>query len=97
FLEMFHNNLLDVNIDQSPYGTHSFHHGGCQYFASHKQWPLKTICEWGGWSSEFTHLTIVKYLISWNDNPTERQEDLTNPYQAPAKKCFSCGRSCHCA
>jgi hypothetical protein len=94
---MFHNNLLDVNIDPSPYGTHSFRRGGCQYFASYKRWPLKIICEWGGWSSEFTNMTIVKYLISWNDNPTERREDLTNPHRAPAKKCFSCGRSCHCA
>ncbi|KAF8219849.1 hypothetical protein L208DRAFT_1337373, partial [Tricholoma matsutake] len=58
FLEMFHNNLLDVNIDPSPYSTHSFcRRGGCQYFASHNlRWSLRTICEWGGWSTEFTNL-----------------------------------------
>ncbi|KAF8233880.1 hypothetical protein L208DRAFT_1264826 [Tricholoma matsutake] len=61
---MFCNNLLDVNIDPFAYGTHSFHRGGCQHFASHKHWSLRTICEWGGWSTEFTNLTIVKYLIS---------------------------------
>ncbi|KAF8802224.1 hypothetical protein BYT27DRAFT_7244876 [Phlegmacium glaucopus] len=33
-LEMFHNNLVDIGIDPSPYGTHSFRRGGCQYFAS---------------------------------------------------------------
>ncbi|PBK83564.1 hypothetical protein ARMGADRAFT_1048412 [Armillaria gallica] len=30
------------------------------------------ICKWGGWSTDFSHLTIVKYLISANDTPTLR-------------------------
>ncbi|KAI3619620.1 DNA breaking-rejoining enzyme [Moniliophthora roreri] len=30
FLEKFRNNLIDISIDPNPYGTHSFHHGGCQ-------------------------------------------------------------------
>jgi hypothetical protein len=97
FLEMFHNNLLDVGIDPHPYGTHSFRHGGCQYLASERRWPLRRICEWGGWSTEFTHLTIVKYLISSNDDPMERREDFFNPERVPVAKCFSCGRSCPCA
>ncbi|PIL25798.1 hypothetical protein GSI_11548 [Ganoderma sinense ZZ0214-1] len=33
FLECFRNNLLDVDIDPWPYGTHSFRRGGCQYLA----------------------------------------------------------------
>jgi hypothetical protein len=71
FLELFRNNLLDVNIDHYPYGTHSFRRGGCQYFASYHQWSLQWICDWGGWSTEFSNMTIVKYLISWNDDPLE--------------------------
>lgn len=97
FLELFRNNLLDVGIDPYPYGTHSFRRGGCQFLASVLRWPLRRICDWGGWSSEFTSLTIVKYLISWNDDPTERREDLLDPNRAPAMMCFTCGRSCHCA
>ncbi|KIK72417.1 hypothetical protein PAXRUDRAFT_799015 [Paxillus rubicundulus Ve08.2h10] len=71
FLEMFWNNLLDVNVDPAPYGTHSFWHGGCQYLHIERRWPLRRICEWGGWSQEFTNLTIVKYLISLNDDSLE--------------------------
>jgi len=33
-LEMFHLNLLDIGIDPSPYRTHLFRRGGCQYFSS---------------------------------------------------------------
>ncbi|CAA7269937.1 unnamed protein product [Cyclocybe aegerita] len=97
FLEMFRNNLLDLDIDPYPYGTHSFRRGGCQYLASQRRWTIRQICSWGGWSLEFSNLTIVRYLISWNDNPTERREDLFNPTRPPALKCYHCGRSCHCA
>ena len=97
FLELFRNNLLDINIDPAPYGTHSFRRGGCQYLSSERRWLLRRICEWGGWSTEFSNLTIVKYLLSWNDNPTERREDFFNPDIQPAKKCYHCGRSCPCA
>ena len=97
FLEMFRNNLLDINIDPTAYGTHSFRRGGCQYLSSERRWSLRRICEWGGWSTEFTNLTIVKYLISWNDDPTEKREDFLNPNREPALKCFTCGRSCPCA
>ncbi|KAF8871192.1 hypothetical protein CPB84DRAFT_1818238 [Gymnopilus junonius] len=89
FLELFHNNLLDVGVDPIPYGTHSFRRGGCQY--------LSSLCNWGGWSTEFSNLTIVRYLISWNDDPTDKREDYFNPAQQPAVKCFQCRRSCHCA
>ena len=30
------------------------------------------------------NLTIVKYLISWNDNPLELHEDFLDPNHAPA-------------
>ena len=97
FLELFRNNLLDININHYLYGTHSFRRGGCQYFAAYRRWSLRRICDWGGWSTEFSNLTIVKYLISWNDNPLELREDFLDPNRAPAVHCSSCGRSCHCA
>lgn len=97
FLEMFRNNLLDVGVDFVPYGTHSFRRGGCQWLSVERRWPLRQICEWGGWSQEFTHLTIVKYLISWNDNPHVNRDDFFNMKRAPARVCPTCNRSCHCA
>jgi hypothetical protein len=97
FLELFRNNLLDVGIDPHPYGTHSFRRGGCQYLSSERRWPIRRICEWGGWSTEFTSLTIVKYLISWNDDPTEPREAYFDPNRAPTVKCPTCGRTCPCA
>ncbi|KJA17138.1 hypothetical protein HYPSUDRAFT_146825 [Hypholoma sublateritium FD-334 SS-4] len=97
FLEIFRNNLIDINIDPSPYGTHSFRRGGCQYLSSYRRWSLRTICDWGGWSTEFSSMTIVKYLISWNDEPTEAREDFFNPNRGPVQKCYACGRSCPCA
>ncbi|KAJ6533268.1 DNA breaking-rejoining enzyme, partial [Mycena sp. CBHHK59/15] len=96
FLEMFRNNLLDIGLDPYPYGTHSFRRGGCQYFASHRRWSLRRICEWGGWSMEFSNLTIVKYLIGWNDDPTELRENFLNPKQQITERCAACGRTCAC-
>ncbi|KAK7062101.1 hypothetical protein R3P38DRAFT_3303144 [Favolaschia claudopus] len=96
FLEMFRNNLLDIGTDSAPYGTHSFRRGGCQWLYSCCRWGLIRICDWGGWSTEFSNLTIVKYLISYADVPAERREDYMNPNRPPALKCFSCGRTCHC-
>ncbi|KAF8201963.1 hypothetical protein K438DRAFT_1581686, partial [Mycena galopus ATCC 62051] len=97
FLEMFRNHLLDVGIDPYPYGTHSFRRGGCQYFHIYRRWPIRDICQWGGWSVEFTSLTIVKYLISSNDEPSVRRRDFFNPKQPLQTKCTYCGRSCNCA
>ncbi|KIY50121.1 hypothetical protein FISHEDRAFT_39905, partial [Fistulina hepatica ATCC 64428] len=96
FLELFHNNLIDVDVHPYTYGTHSFRRGGCQYLVVHRRWSIRRVCEWGGWSTEFTHLTIVKYLISWNDDPLSTREDFFNPNQAPAVHCYTCERSCHC-
>ncbi|KAF7329073.1 DNA breaking-rejoining enzyme [Mycena kentingensis (nom. inval.)] len=97
FLEYFRHNLLDIGIDPYPYGTHSFRRGGCQYLAMYCRWSIRRICEWGGWSMELTNLTIVKYLISWNDDPTERREDFMNPNQPVTRRCPVCGRNCNCA
>ncbi|KAG0693634.1 DNA breaking-rejoining enzyme, partial [Suillus ampliporus] len=96
FLELFRNNLLDIGVDPSSYGTHSFRRGGCQYLHIERRWPLRRICEWGGWSAEFTNMTIVKYLISHNDDPTEPREEFFNPDRRPTVKCPHCGRSCSC-
>ncbi|KDR69545.1 hypothetical protein GALMADRAFT_77349 [Galerina marginata CBS 339.88] len=97
FLEIFRLNMCDVGIDPAPYGTHSFRRGGCQYLAAFRRWMLRRICEWGGWSTEFSSMTIVKYLISWNDDPTESRDNFFNPNQAPTVLCPHCGRSCPCA
>jgi hypothetical protein len=96
-LEIFRHNLLDIGIHPAPYGTHSFRRGGCQWLASVRRWNLRRICDWGGWSTEFSSLTIVKYLISWNDDPTETRDNFFNPDQAPTLLCYHCGRSCACA
>ena len=94
FLEMFRNNLCDIFQDPLVYGTHSFRRGGCQWYATEKRWPLRRICDWGGWSMELTNLTIVRYLISSNDNPLERREQYLDPTVRPVVKCNHCGRSC---
>ncbi|KAH7921720.1 hypothetical protein BV22DRAFT_1018807, partial [Leucogyrophana mollusca] len=96
FLELFQNNLIDIGINPSPYGTHSFRRGGCQYLHIEQRWPLRRICAWGGWSTEFSSLTIVKYLISSNDND-EARADFFDPQCCPTVKCPQCGRSCPCA
>ncbi|KAK0194664.1 hypothetical protein F5146DRAFT_1102115 [Armillaria mellea] len=87
-LELFRNNLVDINIAPYTYGNHSFRRGGTQWLS---------ICEWGGWSKEFTHLTIVKYLISWNDNPTMLHEDFFRLDRKSTVHCYACGHTCPCA
>ncbi|KAJ3858647.1 DNA breaking-rejoining enzyme [Lentinula novae-zelandiae] len=96
FLEMFRNNLIDIGTDYFPYGTHSFRCGGCQWLSVERPSPLRQICEWGSWSQEFTHLTIVKYLISGNDNPTVNRYNFFNMHRKPTTVCPTCNRSCHC-
>ncbi|KAK7043113.1 hypothetical protein VNI00_008467 [Paramarasmius palmivorus] len=63
FLDNFRQNLADINIDGDPYGGHSFRRGGVQWLSVNRRWPLRKICEWGGWSEEFTHLTIVNLKV----------------------------------
>ncbi|KIK62864.1 hypothetical protein GYMLUDRAFT_72567 [Collybiopsis luxurians FD-317 M1] len=97
FLHGFRMNLLDIGIDPAPYGTHSFCRGGCQWLATDLRWTIRKICEWGGWSTDFSYMTIVKYLISWNDDPRERREDFFNMHRAPTIACPACGRTCACS
>ncbi|KAF9014432.1 hypothetical protein BDZ89DRAFT_962869 [Hymenopellis radicata] len=94
----FRRNLIDIDID-TPYsfGTHSFRRGGCQWLSVYMRWPLRQICEYGGWSTEFSHLTIVKYLISWADDPMLPRSEYFNFARPPAVRCFACNRTCHCA
>ncbi|KAL1712390.1 hypothetical protein EV715DRAFT_278005 [Schizophyllum commune] len=96
FLEHFRNNLLDVGVHYSPYGTHSFRRGGCQYLVVDRRWNIRRVCEWGGWSTDFTHLTIVKYIISFVDEPMSSRADFFRPGQRVGKSCRRCGRSCPC-
>ncbi|KIJ58549.1 hypothetical protein HYDPIDRAFT_102429 [Hydnomerulius pinastri MD-312] len=96
FLEMFRNNLLDINIDPIAFGAHSFWRGGCQYLHIERRWSLRKICEWGGRSQGVTNLAIAKYLISLDDDPMEAREDYFNPSCQPALKCLHCERSCSC-
>ncbi|KAG1816275.1 DNA breaking-rejoining enzyme [Suillus variegatus] len=66
------------------------------YLHVERHWALRKICEWGGWSAEFLNLTIVKYLISSNDDPVELREHFFNPDRPPTVKCPHCGRCCPC-
>jgi hypothetical protein len=45
----------------------------------------------------FDNLTIVRYLMSWNDDPTMRREDFLNPEQQFGVLCNYCGRKCSCS
>ncbi|PBK86784.1 hypothetical protein ARMGADRAFT_1047809 [Armillaria gallica] len=90
FLQLFWNNLWDLDITLYPYGTHSFCHGGCQWFSCDLCWSIRQICKWGGWSSDFSHLTIVKYLISSNDNLTIRCDEFFK-LDHQVVKCLTCG------
>ncbi|KAK0482322.1 hypothetical protein IW261DRAFT_1550293 [Armillaria novae-zelandiae] len=71
--------------------------GNIEILSVDLRWPIHQICEWGGWSKECTHLTIVKYLISSNDNPTMQREDFFRLNRQSTVHCFTCGRTCPCA
>ncbi|KAH9858619.1 hypothetical protein C2E23DRAFT_864500 [Lenzites betulinus] len=97
FLEYFRNNMIDIGIDPRPYGTYSFRRGGCQYLAMVRRWPIRTICEWGGWAENFdSAATIFKYLMSWVDSPSVDRKDLFNPNRPGSDPCSVCGRTCMC-
>ena len=44
----------------------------------------------------FDNLTIVRYLISWNDDPTMQREDFLNPDKIFERLCNYCDRKCTC-
>ena len=46
---------------------------------------------------EFDSLTIVRYLMGWNDEPTRRREDFMDPEKQMGIACGRCGRTCNCA
>ncbi|KAJ6631789.1 hypothetical protein B0H10DRAFT_1694602, partial [Mycena sp. CBHHK59/15] len=74
-MKYFRNNLLDIDIDPQPYGTHSFCRGRCQYLAMVLCWPFCKICSWG-WAENFNNpSTLFKYLLSWTDTPLLEHED----------------------
>ncbi|KAJ7870056.1 hypothetical protein B0H14DRAFT_2726455, partial [Mycena olivaceomarginata] len=98
FMEYFRNNLLDIDIDPRPYGTHSFRRGGCQYLAMVLRWPFRNICSWGGWAENFDNPgTLFKYLLSWTDTPLLEREDYLNPSRPVGDVCAACNRSRHCS
>ena len=43
---------------------------------------------------DFDNLTIVRYLMSWNDEPTRRHEDFMDPEKQFSKECGYCSRIC---
>ena len=84
FLKHFRMNLLDVHMDLSPYGTHSFRRGGAQFLSDEMRWSVKEICDWGGWAYDAngTH-TVFKYLCSWIDDPSRKRESFLDPSLPP--------------
>ena len=97
FLDLFRMNLLDVEVDPSPYGTHSFRRGGAQFLSDEVGLSVKQICEWGGWSYDSNStMTVFKYLCSWADSPARLRESLLDPEQPAVRKCPTCHRSCNC-
>ncbi|TFK83442.1 hypothetical protein K466DRAFT_498475, partial [Polyporus arcularius HHB13444] len=98
FRACFQNNLADIGIDGRPFGMHSFRRGGCQYLATELRWPIRTICEWGGWAEDFDNPgTIFRYLLSWVDAPKVARKDYFNPNRKAGDPCTACGRTCPCA
>ena len=80
FLQLFCHNLMDVGINPQPYGTHSFHHGGCQHLHQCEHWSIRDICEWGGWTYSYDNpSSLFKYLISWSDDPSRTCEMFLHP------------------
>ena len=78
-------------MDPTLYGTHSFRRGGCQYFSSVLGWAIRKLCDWGGWSTNFDNLTIVRYLMGVNDDLTNPREDFLKPDKFKKKRCKLCG------
>ncbi|KAJ7447380.1 DNA breaking-rejoining enzyme [Mycena galericulata] len=97
FLLLFRNNLLEVKVDPAPYGTHSLRRGGVQYLLLFKRKGIRQICEWGGWSTDFTSSSVLRYIISLSDDVQLVREVFLDPNRPPQLKCYVCGRGCHCA
>jgi len=78
------------------YAGHSFRRGGAQWLVNEKRWPILKVCDWGGWSKDFNHSSIIKYLISLNDDPTDPRSHYFDPTPKPQPPCWTCGRTCSC-
>ncbi|KAJ7218982.1 DNA breaking-rejoining enzyme [Mycena haematopus] len=96
FLQILRNNLLDIEIDPAPYGTHSVRRGGVQWLLLFKRAGLRQICEWGGWSTDFNSSSLLRYIISISDDIQLSREDFLDPDRPPQLHCYACGRTCHC-
>ncbi|KAF6748287.1 DNA breaking-rejoining enzyme [Ephemerocybe angulata] len=97
WIEMFRNALVDIKIDPTLYAGHSFRRGGCQYLAFVKKWPIYEICDWGGWSSDFQHGAILRYLFDERGNPGNQRANYMNPNRQVFTVCMHCRRQCGCA
>ncbi|KAJ7459521.1 hypothetical protein B0H11DRAFT_2160563 [Mycena galericulata] len=82
FLEWFRQSLVDV--------------GGCQFLSVYLRWGPRKIADWGGWSTEFSWVTIVTYLINWSDGAIIERENFLRPGIQPVLLCTVCGRNCGC-
>ncbi|KAJ7445234.1 hypothetical protein B0H11DRAFT_1746916 [Mycena galericulata] len=96
FLLLLRNNLIEVKVDPAPYGTHSIRRGGVQYLLLFKRKGIRQICEWGGWSTEFTSTSVLRYIISLSDDVQLNRQEFLDPNRPPQLKCYVCGRGCHC-
>jgi len=95
FSAMFKSNLEEVGLDSQLYDTHSFRRGGAQYFVRDLRWDIPKVCDWGGWSTEWSGSTIFRYLVGVIDVRPISRKDYLDP-SSRASVCNTCGRSCNC-
>jgi len=97
FLDLFRHNLMDIDVDPRPYGTHSFRRGGAQFLHRVRRWSIIKVCDWGGWSKDNdAQSTIFKYLLSWNDSPHHTRREMLHPSPPLEDRCHTCNRNCNC-
>jgi hypothetical protein len=97
FLDLFRHNLMDIDVDPRPYGTHSFRRGGAQFLHHVRRWSIIKVCDWGGWSKDNdAQSTIFKYLLSWNDSPHHTRREMLHPSPPLEDRCHTCNRNCNC-
>lgn len=96
WIEMFRQNLVDIGIVPTFYAGHSFRRGGCQWLAFERRWSIYRICDWGGWSADFSHGAIIRYLFNEVGNEGSRRDEYMNPNQKVITVCYLCNRQCGC-
>jgi len=90
FLDLFRHNLMDIDVDPRPYGTHSFRRGGAQFLHHVRRWSIIKVCDWGGWSKDNdAQSTIFKYLLSWNDSPHHTRREMLHPSPPLEDRCHT--------